>query len=71
MKIITPTNPNERGCQLSIQVKNADKNLHIKFTKAGVISDWREPDVIRCAPVPLYNSFQDIYNMVELLKKLV
>ena len=71
IKIITPTNPNERGCQLSIQVKNADKNLHIKFTKAGVISDWREPDVIRCAPVPLYNSFQDIYNMVELLKKLV
>ena len=71
IKIITPTNPEERGCQLSIQVKNVDKSLHNKLTKLGVISDWREPDVIRCAPVPLYNSFQDVYKMVELLKKLL
>lgn len=68
IKIITPSNPNERGCQLSIQVKNADKALHHKLTESGVISDWREPDVIRCAPVPLYNSFEDVYNMVERLK---
>lgn len=68
IRIITPTNPDERGCQLSIQVKNADKTLHHNLTKAGVISDWREPDVIRCAPVPLYNSFQDVYNLVEKLK---
>ncbi|MFB0938880.1 MAG: kynureninase, partial [Urechidicola sp.] len=52
IKIITPSNPNERGCQLSIQVKNADKKLHQKLMEAGVITDWREPDVIRCAPVP-------------------
>lgn len=71
IKIITPTNPNERGCQLSIQVKNADKSSHHKLTEAGVISDWREPDVIRCAPVPLYNSFQDVYQMVEKLKGLL
>lgn len=71
IKIITPGNPEERGCQLSIQVKNADKSLHDKLTKAGVISDWREPDVIRCAPVPLYNTFQDIYNMVEKLKTIL
>ena len=71
IKIITPSNPNERGCQLSIQVKNADKNLHNKLTKAGVISDWREPDVIRCAPVPFYNSFKDVYNMVEELKTIL
>ena len=71
IKIITPNNPNERGCQLSIQVLNADKILHNKLTKAGVISDWREPDVIRCAPVPFYNSFQDIYNMVEKLKNIL
>lgn len=69
VKIITPKNPKDRGCQLSIQVLNADKMLHHKLTEAGVISDWREPDVIRCAPVPLYNSFQDVYNMVEKLKK--
>ncbi len=71
IKIITPSNPNERGCQLSIQVKNADKALHDKLTEAGVISDWREPDVIRCAPVPLYNSFQDVFHMVQKLKSLL
>lgn len=71
IRIITPINPDERGCQLSIQVKNADKSLHYKLTEAGVISDWREPDVIRCAPVPLYNSFQDIYHMVEKLKHIL
>jgi kynureninase len=68
IKIITPSNPAERGCQLSIQVKNADRDLHRRLTEMGVISDWREPDVIRCAPVPLYNSFQDVFNMVERLK---
>jgi len=71
IKIITPSNPDERGCQLSIQVKNANKALHNKLTQAGVISDWREPDVIRCAPVPMYNSFQDVFHMVEKLKNLI
>lgn len=71
IKIITPKNPDERGCQLSIQVKNADRILHDKLTEAGVISDWREPDVIRCAPVPLYNSFEDVYNLVERLKTIL
>lgn len=71
VKIITPNNLEERGCQLSIQVLNADKKLHDKLTQAGVISDWREPDVIRCAPVPLYNSFQDVYNLVEKLKAVI
>lgn len=71
IKIITPSNPKERGCQLSIQVKNANKALHNKLTQAGVVSDWREPDVIRCAPVPLYNSFEDVYKMVEKLKDIL
>ncbi|ALJ06230.1 kynureninase [Pseudalgibacter alginicilyticus] len=71
IKIITPNNPNERGCQLSIQVKNANKSLHKKLTEASVVCDWREPDVIRCAPTPLYNSFTDVYFMVEKLKKLI
>ncbi|MCL8006741.1 kynureninase [Gelidibacter japonicus] len=71
IKVITPSNPNERGCQLSIQVKNADKTLHHQLTKAGIISDWREPDVIRCAPVPLYNSYEDVYKLVEKLKEVL
>ena len=70
LKVITPKNQDERGCQLSIQIKNADKTIHEKLTQAGVISDWREPDVIRVAPVPLYNRFEDIYLLVELLKHL-
>ncbi|WP_282068938.1 kynureninase [Olleya namhaensis] len=71
IKIITPSNPKERGCQLSIQVKDADKNLHTKLTEAHIITDWREPDVIRCAPVPLYNTFEDVYRMVEKLKEIL
>ena len=71
ISIITPKNSNERGCQLSIQVKNANKSLHNKLTEAGVISDWREPDVIRCAPTPFYNSFEDVYRLVEKLKAIL
>ena len=71
IRIITPSNPEERGCQLSIQVKNADKSLHQKLTDAHIITDWREPDVIRCAPTPLYNTFEDVYKMVEKLKEIL
>ena len=71
IKIITPTNPNERGCQLSLQVKNVDKNLHKKLTENNIITDWREPDVIRCAPVPMYTSFEDVYHMVTILESLL
>ena len=68
IEIITPKNETERGCQLSIRVKNADKNLFKQITERGVIADWREPDVIRVAPVPLYNSFTDCWKFVEILK---
>ena len=71
IRIITPSNPDERGCQLSIQVLNADKKLHTRLMEESVITDWREPDVIRCAPVPMYNSFEDVYRMVERLKKIL
>ncbi|GGH34900.1 kynureninase [Mangrovimonas yunxiaonensis] len=71
IRIITPENPENRGCQLSIQVKNANRALFDKLTQAGVIADWREPDVIRCAPVPLYNSYEDVYKMVNRLKEIL
>ena len=71
IEIITPKDANQRGCQLSIRVKNSDKTLHKKLTQKHVITDWREPDVIRCAPVPFYNSFEDVYRMVEILKTLL
>lgn len=68
ISIITPTDPKQRGCQLSIRVKNADKSLFEAITSRGVFADWREPDVIRVAPVPLYNSFADVFQFVEILK---
>ena len=71
IRIISPRDFNQRGCQLSVQVKNADRSLHDELTKAGVICDWREPDVIRLAPAPLYNSYQDVFHLVETLKALL
>jgi kynureninase len=70
-EIITPSGKDERGCQLSILMKKNGKNIFEKITRAGVIADWREPDVIRVAPVPLYNSFEDVFRFAELLRKLL
>lgn len=69
IEIITPNDENQRGCQLSIRVKNADKSLFKAISGKGVIADWREPDVIRVAPVPLYNSFIDCWKFVKILKE--
>ena len=69
--IITPRDPEQRGCQLSIQVKSADRKLHERLSQAGVVSDWREPDVIRVAPAPLYNSFEDVYEFVQRLNHIL
>ena len=68
IEIITPE---ERGCQISIRVKNGNKELFDKITVKGVIADWREPDVIRIAPVPLYNSFSDVFNFYNILKSVI
>ena len=68
INIITPADPNQRGSQLSIQVKNADKALFDKISERGVIADWREPDVIRIAPTALYNSYEDVFLFSQILK---
>ncbi len=67
IRIITPDNPKYRGCQLSIQMVVPDKKLFNYLTERGVISDWREPDVIRVAPVPLYNSYEDVWHFSRIL----
>ncbi|MBS1797674.1 MAG: kynureninase [Acidobacteria bacterium] len=69
IEVITPSDPSSRGCQLSIRVKNSDKSLFETLTKKGVVADWREPDVIRVAPVPLYNSFRDVWKFAEILRE--
>jgi len=68
IEIITPE---ERGCQVSIRVKNGNKELFDKITSEGVVADWREPDVIRIAPVPLYNSFLDVFNFHNIIKRII
>jgi kynureninase len=67
ISIITPSDPNGRGCQLSIRVTDSDKGLFDAITQRGVFADWREPDVIRVAPVPLYNTFSDVFRFSEIL----
>ena len=70
-KRIEVITPKSRGCQLSIRVKNSDKKLFDNLINNGVIADWREPDVIRIAPVPLYNSFLDVYKFYKILKSVI
>ncbi len=67
--IITPQNHDERGCQLSILMKQGGRKVFDRMTKAGVIADWREPDVIRIAPAPLYNSFEDVFSFIQIFKQ--
>lgn len=68
ISVITPRDPVERGCQLSIRVKDADRSLHERVVERGVYADWREPDVIRVGPVPFYNSFADVHRFAEVLR---
>ena len=63
VRVITPREESRRGCQLSIQVIGGDKSVYEAVTAKGVIADWREPDVIRVAPAPMYNSFEDVYDL--------
>ncbi|HEX7847299.1 MAG TPA: kynureninase [Chitinophagaceae bacterium] len=65
IEVITPTAENERGCQVSMLMLKKGKEIFNELTKQGVIADWREPNVIRVAAVPLYNSFEDIYRLGE------
>lgn len=67
--IITPRATNDRGCQLSILMKKNGKKVFNQLTKSGVIADWREPDVIRVAPVPMYNTFEEVFIFCEIFRK--
>jgi kynureninase len=67
IEIITPADSKQRGCQLSLRVKTNGKALHQRLTRAGVVTDWREPDVIRVAPVPLYNTFEEMWWLGQVI----
>ncbi len=66
-KVITPRAPGARGCQLSIFALDRPKELHDALTQAGVVCDFRPPNVVRVAPVPLYNSFEDVWRFSRVL----
>jgi kynureninase len=68
-EIITPSNPAERASQLSVFLHGEGRELFEFLMRKGVITDWREPNVIRLAPVPLYCSFEDMYEFGQILKQ--
>ena len=70
VEILTPADPGQRGCQLSFRVKSAasGRTVFEKLEVSGVTCDWREPDVIRVAPVPLYNRYEEVHRFVEVLR---
>lgn len=68
IQILTPDDPNQRGCQLSLLTPKRGKELFAFLTEQGIIGDWREPDCIRLAPTPLYNTFEEVWQVGEALK---
>lgn len=72
--VLTTADPAQRGCQLSLRLhkgRDAARRVFEELEAAGVTGDWREPDVIRVAPVPLYNTYMDVFRFVEILEGLV
>jgi four helix bundle protein len=70
-RILTPRDPEERGAQLSIRFQTGGRQVLDALRESGVICDWREPDVIRIAPVPLYNSFLDVFVFARIIKEIL
>lgn len=70
LQIITPKNKQERGCQISMVVKNG-KQVFDFLSANGVYADWREPDVIRIAPVGLYNTFEEVWQFAQILQNAI
>ncbi|MFT4704552.1 MAG: kynureninase [Bradymonadia bacterium] len=68
IEVISPREPERRGCQLSLRVRKHASDLQAALEAAGVVGDFRPPDVIRMAPTPLYNSFEDVWRFVEVLR---
>jgi kynureninase len=70
IKILTPSSEEQRGCQVSMLLIENGKKIFDGLKENGIIGDWREPNVIRIAPVPLYNTYEDVYWFGSVLRKL-
>lgn len=71
IEFITPRNPSERGCQVSMLMLENGRKIYDELMKEQVIVDWREPNVIRLAPVPMYNTFEEIAEFGSILERIV
>ena len=69
--ILTPRDQSKRGCQISIRLNNFDKKIYKTLIKNGNVCDYRAPDILRIAPAPLYNSFEDVFNFSQFLNSLI
>jgi kynureninase len=68
---VTPCDPAARGCQLSLRVRTDGRGLCERLSTRGVIVDFRPPDILRAAPVPLYNSFHDVWRLVDEIDRAI
>lgn len=71
IEVITPRNNHEKGCQVSMLMLQKGKEVFEALKQHGVLADWREPNVIRVAPVPLYNSFTDVFAFGQIVKAIL
>lgn len=69
--VITPAEPERRGCQVSILTDDRGKAVFEALTREGIVADWREPNVIRLAPVPLYNRFEDVARFTAVMRRVL
>ena len=63
--VLTPREPDRRGVQLSIRIRRGGRSICDRLVEQGILCDWREPDILRVAPVPLYNTYCDVHRFVD------
>jgi len=71
IEVITPREEKEKGCQVSMLMLEKGKEVFEALKQHGVLADWREPNVIRVAPVPLYNTFTDVFTFGQIVKTIL
>ena len=71
IEVLTPRNENEKGCQVSMLMLKKGKDIFEKLSQQGIFADWREPDVIRIAAAPLYNTFEEVWTFGNKLQKIL
>jgi kynureninase len=69
VEVITPRRVDERGCQLSLRARRGGRNLLEALKAGGVVCDFREPDIVRVAPTPLYNTFHEVWRFARVLEE--